>query len=168
MNITAEKITEQLTIPMILSHYGYSTSRRKRIPCPLHTGRKPNFCYTDKVFHCWTCHEGGNAIGLTMQMFGINFPQALMKLNNDFSLGLTAKKPSYRERQQMAEVKKVNKAYGHWQEQKNCTYGALCVLHRELFRRTIDNPADEWILALQKRLEQWLDDNIGEVVQPWN
>lgn len=168
MNITAEKITEQLTIPMILSHYGYSTSRRKRIPCPLHAGKNANFCYTDKVFHCWTCGEKGNAIGLTEKLFNLSFRQAMMKLNMDFSLGVSADRPTFRERQQMAETKKVSKAYEHWQERQSRIYEGLCVLHRELFRRTIEDPADEWILALQRQLERWLDDNIEGVVQPWN
>lgn len=48
-NQIAERITEQVTVPMVLSRYGYSTSPRKRIPCPLHSGKDPNFCYTDQV-----------------------------------------------------------------------------------------------------------------------
>ncbi len=59
-NQIAERITEQVTVPMVLSRYGYSTSPRKRIPCPLHSGKDPNFCYTDQVFHCWTCGAKGN------------------------------------------------------------------------------------------------------------
>ena len=58
-NQIAERITEQVTVPMVLSRYGYSTSPRKRIPCPLHSGKDPNFCYTDQVFHCWTCGAKG-------------------------------------------------------------------------------------------------------------
>ena len=87
-NLMAEKVMEMVTVPMLLSYYGYPVSARKRIPCPLHSGKDPNFCYTDRVYHCWTCGAKGNVISLVMQLFGLSFPQALMKLNTDFSLEL--------------------------------------------------------------------------------
>ena len=167
MNMTAEKITEYVTIPMALSHYGYPTSNRKRIPCPLHSGKDSNFCYTDQVFHCWTCGAKGNVISLTMQLFGLSFRQALMKLNTDFCLGLSAHKPSIRERQQMMESRKVLKAYEEWQEGKKRLYRGLNAYHRELWRRVTSGEADEDTVMLQQEVEAWLDENIGEVAVPW-
>lgn len=167
MNKTAEKITEYLTVPMLLSHYGYPVSARKRIPCPLHSGKDPNFCYTDQVFHCWTCGAKGNVVSLVMQLFNLTFPQALMKLNTDFALGLSAGKPSIRERQQMMEGRKVQKAYEEWQGEKKRTYDGLCAYHRELFWYTVENPEDVDAKALQQEVEAWLDENIGEVAVPW-
>ena len=167
MNMTAEKITEQVTVPMALSRYGYPTSQRRRIPCPLHSGKDPNFCYTDRVFHCWTCGAKGNVISLVMQLFGLSFRQALMKLNTDFCLGLSAHKPSMRERQQMMENRKVQKAYEEWQGEKKRLYRGLSAYHRELWRRIASGQTDEDIVMLQKEIEAWLDENIGEVAVPW-
>lgn len=166
-NQMAERITEQVTVPMVLSRYGFPTSNRKRIPCPLHSGKDPNFCYTDKVFHCWTCGAKGNVISLTMQLHGITFPQALIRLNTDFGLGLPAQKPSIRDRQQLIENKRVLAAYRKWMTEKERLYGGLCVLHRELWRRMAAGEADEETVLLQQELEEWLQENIGEVVQPW-
>lgn len=167
MNMTAEKITEYVTIPMALSHYGYPTSNRKRIPCPLHSGKDPNFCYTDRVYHCWTCGAKGNVISLVMQLFNLTFPQALMKLNVDFALGLSAHKPTLRERKQMMESRKVLKAYEEWQERKKRLYRGLNAYHRELWRRVTSGEADEDTVMLQQEVEAWLDENIGEVAVPW-
>lgn len=166
-NLFAERIMDMVTVPMVLSRYGYPTPPRKRIPCPLHSGKDPNFCYTDEVFHCWTCGAKGNAVSLTMQLHGITFPQALMKLNTDFALGLSVHKPTIRERQQMMESRKVMEAYRKWTDEKKRLYGGLCVLHRELWRRIASGEADEETVLLQQKLEYWLDENIGEVVQPW-
>ena len=166
-NQMAERITEQVTVPMVLSRYGFPTSDRKRIPCPLHSGKDPNFCYTDKVFHCWTCGAKGNVVSLVMQLFNLSFPQALMKLNTDFCLGLSAQKPSIRDRQQLIENKRVLAAYRKWMAEKKRLYGGLCVLHRELWRRMAAGEAVEDMAAFQKDLEEWLDENIGEVEVPW-
>lgn len=166
-HMMAEKISDRVTIPMVLSQYGYLTSRKKRIPCPLHSGKDANFCYTDRVFHCWSCGEKGNVIGLVMKLHGITFLQAVMKINQDFHLGLSTQKPTYRERQQMAEQKRLLRCFDRWNEEKRGYYRALCVLHRELFRRMAQGEAEPDIVALQGDLELWLEDNIEEVAQPW-
>ncbi len=167
MNMMAEKIRDRVTIPMVLSQYGFQTSSRKRVPCPIHQGRDPNFCYTDQVYHCWSCGAKGDVIGLVMELFGIGFKPALMKLNHDFCLGLSAGRPSYRERQLMAENKRVLKAYDQWKKKKKCAYDGLCAFHRELFRRMAVGEASEEIVAVQGDLEAWLEENIQEVVQSW-
>ena len=67
----------------------------------------------------------------------------------------------------MAENKRVLKAYDGWRQEKKTGYDALCVLHRELFRRVAVGEASEEIVAIQGDLEAWLEENIEEVVQPW-
>ena len=167
MNMMAEKIRDTITIPMVLSQYGYQTSSRRRIPCPIHQGKDPNFCYTDKVYHCWSCGAKGDVISLVMTLFGLSFQPAMMKLNHDFCLGLSTAKPTLRERRQMAENRALCKAYKRWKQKKKCAYDGLCALHREVFRRIALGEADDEIIALQGDLESWLDDNIEEVVRPW-
>lgn len=166
-NLMAEKVMEMVTVPMALSRYGYPTSQKRRIPCPLHSGKDPNFCFTDEVFHCWTCGAKGNVVSLVMQLFGLSFPQALMKLNTDFCLGLSAHKPSMRERQQMMEARKVQKAYEGLMDKRKRVYDGLSTYHRELWRRIASGEADEDTVMLQKEIEAWLDENIGKVVVPW-
>ena len=51
--------------------------------------------------------------------------------------------------------------------EKERLYGGLCVLHRELWRRITAEEADEETVLFQQELEEWLQENIGEVVQPW-
>ena len=89
-----------------------------------------------------------------------------MKLNTDFCLGLSAHKPSIRERQQMMESRKVQKAYEGMTEERKRLYRGLSA-YRELFRYTIENPEDMDAKTLQQEVEAWLDENIGEVAVPW-
>lgn len=168
MNSAADQIRDMLTIPQVLSFYGYPTSRHKRIPCPLHGGKDSNFCYTDRVFHCWVCGGKGDLIGLVMQLFNLTFKVAVMKLNSDFRLGLTARRPTYKERQLMAEDRKVKEAAKRLEAEKRKVYNGMAVFHREVFRRLCADPKDRFLMALEENLEHWLEENIEEVITPWN
>lgn len=88
MDNTAEIITGTVTMRDVLSRY-HNLGKRNRCSCPIHNGKDNNFAYTDKVFHCWTCGAKGNVISFVMQMFGLNFRQAMMKINIDFGLNLS-------------------------------------------------------------------------------
>lgn len=166
-NQIAEEIAERLSIDEVLSFYGYPTNRRRRIPCPLHHGKNPNFCYTDKVYHCWTCGAKGNLITLAMELHGITFSQALLKLNNDFRLGLTASRPTIRDRREMAINKKIDKAIREIEDEKRAYYRALQIYHRVLYEKTLEDPQDLELEQIRASLEEWLDENNERVVQPW-
>lgn len=87
MNL-AEEIKSRVKMDDVLAVYGIPTSRRGRIPCPLHHGEDKNFSYTDKWFKCFVCGEHGSVIDFTMKLHGIDFRQAIMRLNDDLGLGL--------------------------------------------------------------------------------
>lgn len=88
--ITAEGVKERVTVPEILSHYGYSLGRNHRCPCPIHGGHDNNFSYNNAVYKCFVCNRGGDVIQLVQDIFGIDFRAALNQINTDFALGLDA------------------------------------------------------------------------------
>lgn len=88
--ITAEGVKERVTVPEILSHYGYSLGRNHRCPCPIHGGHDNNFSYNNAVYKCFVCNRGGDVIRLVQDIFGIDFRAALNQINTDFALGLDA------------------------------------------------------------------------------
>ena len=165
MNQIAERITSQVKIPDVLSYYGYPNGRGNRIPCPIHKGKDSNFCYTDEVYHCWTCGASGNVITLVMSLFELNYRQAVLKINNDFQLGLLSKRPTYRERQQWAEKKKVDKSYNEYLNRNKIYYKSISLFHRGVFALVCQG--NDSLKPLQERLEFWLDENIEGVMQPW-
>ena len=77
----------------VLQQYGFPTARNGRIPCPLHNGKDNNFSYKGQYFKCFVCGEGGTVIDFVMKLFGLNFRQAVLRINSDFHLCLTSSKP---------------------------------------------------------------------------
>lgn len=101
---TAEEVKARITVPEVLLRYGLPTSSRGRIPCPIHQGEDPNFAYTDERFHCFVCGAGGSVIDLVMGLFGLTYPQALVRLDEDFGLGLLQGQRDERVRRKAAET----------------------------------------------------------------
>lgn len=84
----ADEIKSRLTMPQILEYYGFKINRSKRIPCPLHNGDDANCGVKEHYIHCFVCGESADAIKFVMRYFGLDFKSAIIKLNEDFSLGL--------------------------------------------------------------------------------
>lgn len=89
-NVKAEEIKARLTMPQVLSSYGLPTNTKRRIPCPIHQGKNPNFAYTDQGFICWKCQAHGSVIDFVMDMERISFQEAVAKLDEDFKLGIAS------------------------------------------------------------------------------
>lgn len=110
MNINpCEYITENVTMDMILQQY-YYTSHKKRIKCPIHNGEDDNFCYTDKVYHCWVCGAKGNVITFVKNFFDIDTKQAVSKINYDLNLQIPINRPlNHRDKIKMRESTRKRK-----------------------------------------------------------
>lgn len=85
----AEQIKERITMHDVLGKYGFPADR-KRTPCPLHGGDRDSFSVSasGRLFHCFVCGARGSVIDFVMLYFSLDFPSALAKLNEDFTLGL--------------------------------------------------------------------------------
>lgn len=97
MNQTAETIKRLVPMEEAVRTYGFSPNRGGYIPCPFHKEKTASLkIYTDgsghSGWHCFGCGKGGSVIDFVMLLFGINYRQAVLRINQDFSLGLTDKK----------------------------------------------------------------------------
>lgn len=84
-NIFVNEILERVTMQDVLNKY-HKLGKRKRTQCPIHAGEDNNFCYTDTVFHCWSCGAKGNAFSFVKQLFKLDAQQAISRINYDFNL----------------------------------------------------------------------------------
>ena len=84
----ANEIKSRLTMPQVLEYYGLKINRSKRIPCPLHNGNDANCGVKEHYIHCFVCGESADEIKFVMRYFGLDFKSAIIKLNEDFQLGL--------------------------------------------------------------------------------
>ena len=176
MNL-AEEIKSRITMTDVLTAYGLPVSRRGRIPCPLHHGEDNNFSYSDKWFKCFVCGESGSVIDFAMKLHGIDFRQAIVRLDTDFGLDLVKQPGSSLEaaeqrRRRIADLE----AKRAERDALEAEARELCEKHRELHRAKLDlapkspdePPCQKFLTALETldRLEyriKELDKKIREM-----
>ena len=105
-NDIANIICEEISIADVLGMMNWHEGRHSRTRCPLHDGKDNNFSYNENLFQCWVCGEKGNVIQLVMKYYGIDFKQALYKLNDYFRLNLINGKKDYQQRAEQREIDK--------------------------------------------------------------
>lgn len=151
-------IKQALTVPQVLTHYGYRVS--KRMKCPIHGGDGLNFEVKEKTWKCYSQCGNGDVIELVQKLFGISFQDALEKLDCDFGLGLTSERDERKleaikkrteeiEAERAREQDELNrlqaeydKAYDRWVE--------LDIIIREKAPRNMIYPfEDEWVKAIK-------------------
>lgn len=96
----AAEIKERLTMDQVARHYGFEPNRSGFMRCPFHHEKTASLKVYPGTggFHCFGCGKGGSVVDFVMDLFSLSFPQAVVRLNADFRLGLTAERPSPGER----------------------------------------------------------------------
>ena len=59
-----------------------------RIRCPIHHGADRNMRIYNRSYYCWVCHASGDVIQFVQSVLGVSFRDAMMRLNEDFNIGL--------------------------------------------------------------------------------
>ena len=92
----ASDVKRLLTAQQVAEFYGFQVSRAGFMKCPFHQGdRTASLKLYDGEggFYCFGCSAHGTVIDFVMRLFDLNFRQAVLRINADFHLGLTASKP---------------------------------------------------------------------------
>ena len=79
-------IKDRLTMRDILERYGFSAKRR--IPCPLHSGKNDNFETKGNNWRCYSHCGSGDTISFVQRLFGLSFQDTLRKIDADFGLNI--------------------------------------------------------------------------------
>src|ERR1043166_4666059 len=68
--------------------------------CPFHNEKTPSFWVNDQknFFHCFGCGAHGDAIGFTMRIDNVSFPEAVERLAGEAGLEVPETTPQERER----------------------------------------------------------------------
>ena len=74
-----EQVKECVTARQAAEHYGIKVKRNGMACCPFHKDRHPSM-KADKIYHCFACGVGGDAIDFTARLFGISQYEAAKKL----------------------------------------------------------------------------------------
>ena len=82
-----EQVKECVTARQAAEHYGIKVKGNGMACCPFHKDRHPSM-KADKIYHCFACGVGGDAIDFTARLFGISQYEAAKKLIEDFGLDI--------------------------------------------------------------------------------
>lgn len=175
MNQAAEEIKAHVTMQMVLDRYGLKPNRKGYLRCPFHQEDTPSLkIYREnKGWHCFGCGRGGSVIDFVMALFDLTFSQALVRLDEDFFLGLCRRSMSGDEKrlaqQRLAEIAAKEAREVYFRQVYDTVYRIMLTRFRRLteaFRcarpgmpDTSLSPAFVEALDWREWVEYWLDEN---------
>lgn len=170
----AQEIKERVSVADVLSRYGFEPDGHGFLLCPFHREKTPSFrVYSGgQRWYCFGCGERGDAIDLVRKLFRLSFQQAVIRMDNDFNLGLLRQGEADVRRRE-AELARIT-AQRREQEKLRLYYDGLYNRNLLLFRmlceakekgRPLDpgrniTPEFARLLRRMDELEAWLDENI--------
>lgn len=165
MNKVAAEICFELKIRDVMEFYGIRFNKKGFASCPFHNEKTPSLSIYKNRYKCFGCGASGSVIDFVMEYHHLSFRQAVIRLDCDFHLGLTAKKPTYRERQREAENRRIDAAFKSWQGNLREDYKTLCMVHEILFRRMLKG--EKWLEKYLEKLSELLDTFDIEEARNW-
>lgn len=166
MSDLTDTICRAVTMRDICTKYGYEPNRAGYISCPIHNEKTPSLkVYPgDGGWHCFGCGAGGSVIDFVMQVFGINFRQALVRICNDFGIQRTSDAPGDISELQRRRAREQRERIS-WQRD----YNRRCAEYRRLRQALTDKrpkPGDERLdpeyaeaLHTLPYLDHWFEHN---------
>lgn len=81
---TLERVRSQANIVDVVSQFVQLKKQGKNLfgYCPFHDERTPSFSVREEkqLFHCFSCGRGGNVFTFLMELEGLSFPEAVLKV----------------------------------------------------------------------------------------
>jgi DNA primase len=160
----ADNIKQLVTMSQLAEHYGFKVDRRGFMKCPFHNEKDGSLkVYKgSKGFWCYGCNSGGSVIDFAMKHFNINLSQAIIRIDNDFNLNLTNKRPDIRTTERIRKEKAIkdkhdmvsNLIYEYWLLEFKRHFRNF----RDLKPKPFEDPHEDFIEALRNlpQIEEWL------------
>lgn len=85
-----EAIKSQINMFDVCDKYGIDVNRSGFAICPFHDDSNPSMKVypSNRGYHCYVCHAGGDVIDFVSKYFSIPFHEALKRIDEDFGLNL--------------------------------------------------------------------------------
>jgi hypothetical protein len=106
-NDIAGAIRELIPMDKAARFYGFEPTRSGFICCPFHHEKTASLKLYESGWKCFGCGKGGSVIDFVMELYEINFTQAVVRLNSDFSLGLTSSRATPSERSKILAKRRM-------------------------------------------------------------
>jgi DNA primase len=157
-----EAVLQQHDIADVVGKYVHLTKQGRYLKglCPFHSEKTPSFTVTPekKIYHCYGCHAGGNAIHFIMEIEGYSFAEAVRQMAEDAGIPVGWEAPDERKTQEQQDRDVLYKAY----EQSTKLY------HHVLLNTEQGKPALDYLL--QRGLShKWIEHfQIGYAPAMWD
>lgn len=86
--IAADKIKQSVSCRQFLETNGITINRHGFCVCPFHGDTDASLKLYGNNWYCFGCHRHGDVITLAMELYGVSFKDAIVRLNDEFSVGL--------------------------------------------------------------------------------
>lgn len=166
-----EQVKECVTARQAVEHYGIKVKNNGMACCPFHSDRHPSM-KADKMYHCFSCGAGGDAIDFTARLFGISQYEAAKRLIEDFRLDIHIGDKGKRRRignraplkTQKPKVVLIREKLEQWLNYATdvlIRYLRWIQFWKEFYK---PNPEEEWhelfteALANERRINDYLDE----------
>lgn len=120
------EVKERVPVIEAARRYGFEPDRQGKIRCPFHADDHPSLqLYKGaRGWWCYVCDRGGSVVDFVAGLFSITPREAALKLNEDFSLGLTLERPRGLECQavnhlRLVENRKLEKFRQEYEEKQS-------------------------------------------------
>lgn len=123
--IQINSISSVITAKQAGELYGLKFDRRgQKAVCPWHNDHKPSLSFKGNKCKCFACNNGGDAVDLTAQIFGITLAEAAARLQADFGVGREIDQAS------IARLRAQQRARERAKAEADRRYDRLCQIER--------------------------------------
>lgn len=169
----ADDIKARLTMADVFARYGFEPNRNGFLRCPFHDEKTASLSIygEGKRWRCFGCGRGGDVISFVMELYGIGFKQAVVRLDEDFGLNLISAavgRPAGVRNQRDILAERREKA--HRKAVLLHEMNILCDLRRSLWQIQLNKPSGEgpeldnviYALAAIPRLDYEIEEKMKE------
>ena len=144
----ARQISEAVDLRRVMEDSGIDFNRNGFCRCFIHKEKTPSMSIKNNHYKCFGCGAYGGPIDFIMENYGLDFRQALVKLDSTYHLGILGGRQTRRDRMQERENRVLKEAKEQVEEDYNNAYKTLAMLHRVALKVGIDDWAKEMEPAL--------------------
>jgi len=150
-----EEVKELIDVPTAARQYGIEIRRGNMVLCPFHSERSPSCKLYEKNYHCFSCGEHGDVIGLVQKLFNLSAIDAVKQLNHDFALGLDVDKPPDRSSviKRQKKIQQAKEQQIKLDKMRDILLGYFVLLDKYKMRYAPKSPDGAWGVNMHSAVE---------------
>lgn len=162
----AQRITELVDTRRVMEDAGIRFNNRGFCCCFLHSEKTASMAIKNNHYKCFGCGAYGGPIDFVMKYEGLSFKQALVRLDSQYHLGVIGHRPSYRERLQERENRRMREFSYEGHQRYDIAYETLTDVFRNISKAAL-LLNDKTMEAYAAGIEEVLDTHSGMEAYAW-